>query len=105
APPKISMDDQIVANPPQGQTAIMTFHVTLDAPSTQVVTVMYSTQNQTAVAGTDYTQKSGTLTFQPGTTTMNIDVTILRGPGTTNKQFVMNLANPTNATIAVVNGF
>ena len=42
------------------------FTVTLDYASTSQVSVSYATANGTAVAGTDYTQTSGTLVFPAG---------------------------------------
>ncbi len=47
-------------------TAALTFTVTLGAASAQVVTVNYATADGTALAGSDYTATSGTLTFAPG---------------------------------------
>jgi len=43
-----------------------TITVTLNAPSSQVVTVDYATSNGTATAGVDYTATSGTLTIPAG---------------------------------------
>jgi len=40
------------------------------------VLVVYDTANGTATAGSDYTAKSGTLTFVAGETTKTIDVLI-----------------------------
>jgi PKD repeat protein len=48
------------------QTTTATFTVTLSAPSSQPVTVAYTTANGTALAGTDYIATSGILTFAPG---------------------------------------
>src|SRR4030095_2330164 len=45
---------------------IFKFIVSLSMPSTQVVTVQYSTRDGTAHAGTDYRASSGTLTFPAG---------------------------------------
>ena len=42
------------------------FLVTLNPAATGTVTVNYATADGTAVAGTDYTATSGTLTFAPG---------------------------------------
>ena len=39
--------------------------VTLSAASTGPVTVQYTTSDGTAVAGTDYTAQTGTVTFAP----------------------------------------
>jgi hypothetical protein len=77
------------------------FTVTLSAASGQTVTVNYATANGTATAGSDYVARSGTLTFNPGTTTQTIPVTV---NGDTvveaNETFVVNLSGATNATIA-----
>src|SRR5262249_43721630 len=55
------------------------FTVSLSAPSTQPVTVTYSTADGTAtVAGNDYVPTSGTLIFAPGETTQTITVVINR---------------------------
>lgn len=40
--------------------------VSLAAPSSQTITVQYSTANGTALAGNDYLAQSGVLTFAPG---------------------------------------
>jgi hypothetical protein len=53
------------------------FTVTLASAPTESVTVTYATADGTAVANTDYTATSGTLTFAPGQTTQTIDVPIL----------------------------
>ena len=54
-----------------------TITVTLDAASAVTVTVNFATSDGTAVAGTDYTAASGTLTFAPGQTIATITVIIL----------------------------
>ena len=51
--------------------------VTLNMASTDPVTVDYATADGSAVAGTDYTAASGTLTFAPGVTTQSIHLTAL----------------------------
>jgi hypothetical protein len=48
---------------PSSQAA---FLVTLDSASTSPISVNYMTADGTALAGTDYVQTSGTLTFAPG---------------------------------------
>src|SRR5687768_7057331 len=50
--------------------------VTLSRSSNAVVTVKYATSNGTALAKSDYTATSGTLTFQPGETSRTISVSI-----------------------------
>jgi hypothetical protein len=81
------------------------FTVTRIVPDPTVATVQFSTADGTAIAGTDYTATSGTLTFAVGTTTQNVTVHVL---GTTedepNKTFLVNLTNPVNATIGTSPG-
>ena len=83
-----------------------TFTVTLAASVASSVTVDYATADDTAKAGTDYTAKSGTLTFAPGVTSQQIVVTILpnTNPGL-NTDFFVNLTNPsTHDTITTGQG-
>jgi chitinase len=104
-PPTITAGNSIGHAPARGATAVFPFTITLSAPSSQTVTVGYFTSNQTAIAGTDYVSTTGTLTFAPGVTTQVVNVTVKGTGATTTKQFLLNLQNPTNATIAIVNGF
>jgi hypothetical protein len=50
--------------------------VTLSNGSSQAITVSYRTIDGTALANSDYTATSGTLTFQPGETSRTISVSI-----------------------------
>ena len=61
-PPTLNVLDTAV-NEADGSVG---FLVTLDPAATGTVTVDYTTSDGTAVAGTDYTATSGTLTFAPG---------------------------------------
>ncbi len=82
------------------------FPVRLSASSTQTVTVSYSTADGTAtVKGHDYLPVSGTLTFAPGQTIQVIRVPVIGGRrADRDKVFYVNLANATNANIAVGTG-
>jgi hypothetical protein len=73
-----------------------TILVTLSAPSSQTVTVDYSTSDGTATAPTDYLPASGTLTFAPGQTSASFQVTI------NNAGFSQNLY--VNLTLGNVSG-
>ena len=53
------------------------FTVSLSEPSTEAVTVEYATADGTAHSGSDYTARSGTLTFRPGETGRKIAVPVL----------------------------
>ncbi len=75
--------------------------VILTAPSTQTVKVQYATQPGTALQGSDYSFRSGTLTYKPGETSKIISVPIIddkkKEP---NENFKIKLTNPVNAVIA-----
>lgn len=74
--------------------------VSLSAASTAVVTVNYATANGTAVAPSDYTAQTGTLTFAPGETSKTISVTVRDDlEGSLAEAFSVVLSSPTNATI------
>ncbi len=79
--------------------------VTMTPAGSAAVTVDYATANGTgskgAVAGTDYTAKSGTLTFAPGETQKTISIPIVAFTGVQqSKSFQVILSNPKGATIA-----
>lgn len=75
--------------------------VLLSAASTSTVTVDYATVDGTAVAGTDYTAASGTLTFPAGILSQVITISLLPDRDTTTtKTFHLQLTNATQATIA-----
>lgn len=77
------------------------FTVSLSAPFVEPVTVSYATADGTAVAGTNYTATSGTLTIAPGVTTQTIRVPILdSGNQTTALTFTLNLSSPEGATVS-----
>lgn len=98
--PAISINDQSVTEGDSGAINA-TFTVSLSAVSGQPVTVKYMTVNGSAIAGRDYTAKSGTLTFSPGQTTKSVAIQV---KGDTlresNETFKVFLGTPTNATIA-----
>lgn len=81
-------------------TTTANFTVFLSPASSQTVTVQYATAPGTALAGSDYSTTSGTLTFTPGQTSQPVSVLVL---GDTlfepNETFNVNLTNPTNATL------
>jgi hypothetical protein len=82
-----------------------TFTVTLSAPSSQTVTVQYTTANATAIAGGDFQTASGWLTFAPGETSKTITVAVLGDQlYEPNETFAVNLSGATNATIGDGNG-
>jgi hypothetical protein len=75
--------------------------VILSRDASDTVTVRYATDSGSAVAPSDYTSTSGTLTFQPGQTSRMISIAIKgdrkREP---NETFSVQLSNSVGATIA-----
>lgn len=102
--PGISVDSVSIVEGNSG-TVDATFTVTLDAANTLPVTVNYATANITALAGSDYTQTNGLLTFEPGETTRTVAVPVI---GDTirevNEQFALNLSGAKNGQITVGRG-
>ena len=85
---------------PTSGTGELPFTVTLAGPSDYPITVNYSTQNGTAIAGTNYQTTSGSLTFLPGVTSETVDVPILAAGALANPlTFSIVLSSPANATI------
>ncbi len=103
--PAISISTSFRAEGAAGTSGNSTFQLTLSNPSTQTITVAYATANATATAGVDYVATSGTVTFNPGETTKSITVEVLGdNADELSETYVVNLSNPTNATIATSGG-
>ena len=78
--------------------------VSLDAPSERERTVRYATRDDSAVAGSDYRGKSGTITISPGDTTGGVSVTLIDDQLAEDvEQFVFSLTNcePANQVSSV----
>ena len=73
-PPELSIAD---ATAEEAANATVDFEVTLSKAASGTVTVAYATSDGTAVDGSDYTAKSGTLTFNAGELSKTISVTVL----------------------------
>ncbi|HRD90986.1 MAG TPA: Calx-beta domain-containing protein [Accumulibacter sp.] len=71
--PTVTIDDPVV----DASMREATFVVTLDRPSTGIVSMRYATQDSGAVAGSDYVATSGSLNFAPGETVKTVRVTLL----------------------------
>lgn len=98
--PAISIADLSVVEG-NGDHAHFMFAVTLDKAASGPVTVVYSTANGTATAGSDYGAVSGILAFAPGETSKMVHVDI-NGDllAESNETFTVNLSNPAGATLA-----
>ncbi|MEB3343350.1 Calx-beta domain-containing protein [Okeania sp.] len=76
------------------------FAVTLDQESPRTITVDYRTEDSTAIEGSDYRSKTGTLTFKPGQTKKIIQVPIIGDQiKEIDEYFWVRLSNSQNATI------
>jgi hypothetical protein len=99
-PPTLSIADGSVREGNKGTSRLL-LDVTLSRSITDVVTVRYATASGTAVATSDYTATSGTLTFQPGQTSRTVSIAI-KGDRKRekNETFSVQLSNAVGATIA-----
>ena len=97
--PSLSIADASITEGNSG-TKVMALTVTLSAPATGPVTVAYATADGTALAGSDYTASSGTLSFAAGETSKTIQV-VVRGDAAVegNESFAVRLSNPSGATL------
>ncbi|MCE9527114.1 MAG: FG-GAP-like repeat-containing protein [Planctomycetales bacterium] len=103
--PSITLGNASLAEGQTGTTA-MEFDVTLSAAPTQTVTVHYATADYSAVAGEDYVEAVGTLTFNPGDPlTKKISVSIIGDRVVENSEFFyLRLSDATNAFLARATG-
>ncbi|MGI9124765.1 MAG: Calx-beta domain-containing protein, partial [Mycobacterium sp.] len=76
------------------------FTVSLSKASAVPVTVKYATANGAAMAGSDYTAASGTVSFAAGETSKTVNVSVL-GDATveSDETFTVGLSAPTNAAL------
>ena len=78
----------------------MVFAVGLSVPSSQMVTVEYATADGTALAGTDYAETSGALTFSALETQQTLRVPVIDDDlDEAVETFTIVLSNPSNAII------
>ncbi|MCC7181088.1 MAG: hypothetical protein IT177_22105 [Acidobacteria bacterium] len=96
----IAIADQSVLEGDAGVVEAV-FTVSLSAPSSSIVSVDFTTVEDSAQADADYRSASGTLTFAPGETTSTVTVLVegdtVQEPDET---FTILLSNPDGATLA-----
>ena len=98
--PALSVGDASVDEGDSGESATMTFTVTLAPAATLPVTVDWRTSDGTATAGTDYTAGNGTLTFNTGEESKTVTVTVTGDDADEpNETFTVTLSNAPGATI------
>lgn len=111
--PFIFIRDNSIVEGAAGTTTTATFTVNLSAATGRTISVNYATGNGNAIggascsnAGTDYESTSGSLTFQPGTSSLPISVKICGDANAeANEFFVIGLTNATNATVGTPQAF
>ena len=97
-PVALSVADARVREAPD---VTLDFAVTLSRASSATVKVAYATANGTATAGSDYTARSGKLTFDPGETARTVSVPVLDGAHDEGEEtLTLTLSNATGAVIA-----
>jgi chitinase len=98
--PGLSVSDATRAEGNSG-TGMLDFTVSLSKAAAGPVTVQYGTANGTASAGSDYTAKSGTLTFAAGETSKTVSVAVSGDAAVeANETLTLNLSGASGATIA-----
>jgi hypothetical protein len=104
APILYAGDVAVVCGASGNQTA--EFAVVLSSPQSGSVTFDYTTQDSSAVSGTDYQGISGTATIPAGQTSIHLAVTILANAvAASTKTFVLNISNANGAVIERATGF
>jgi len=105
--PAISANAVPVVEGNTGTTTEALFTFTLSAATGRLVTANYATANLDAFGspscsnpGTDYETASGTITFQPGNTSVNVPVKICGdNSAEATERFRISLTNPVNAVV------
>ncbi len=98
--PAISIND---VSSPEGNSGSsnFTFDVSLSQACSKAISVNYATVGATAVAGSDFTAKGGTINFPAGSTTQQVSIPVTGDSiHELNELFTVQLSNPVNATIA-----
>jgi hypothetical protein len=97
ATPAVSVGDVVINE----STQVAMFTVSLSGPSTEPVTVDYTTADDTAAAGSDYRAAAGQLTFMPGETAKTVRVDVHNdGLAESDEFFQLLLSSPVQATLA-----
>lgn len=100
--PDILISNSVYEVAEDAPEATATLVISLSGSSDKVVTVDYSTEDSTAVAGRDYTAvSSGKLTINPGETYGTINIGILQNTGQTQDVcFKVVFSNPQNGNLS-----
>ena len=92
-------------NSPKTYFPYITFDVSQSEPSTQTSTVNFATVDGSAVAGSDYSAKSGTLAFKAGATMAEVRISVLPDRVVeATESFSVVLSNAMGATLKTYTG-
>ncbi len=90
-----------VAGSSGGESGTALYWVNLSHESAKTITVDYAVSGGTATAGTDYTFTPGTLTFEPGVTSLSIPAEVIADTvPEADETIIVDLSNPVNATLS-----
>ena len=100
-PPDVTFSNSLFSIIEDNPSASIDIQVRLSEASDDIISIDYSTEDSTAVAGKDYEAvTSGKLNFLPGETTVNIKINILRDTAQkADVYFRIVLSNPVNAVM------
>lgn len=97
--PSLSVEDVTVTEARKDRVDA-SFTVNLSRTSGREVTVGFTTVDQTATAGDDFSQSNGTLTFRAGTSSVTVAVAVLPDEAIEmDETFALQLVDPWNATV------
>jgi hypothetical protein len=103
--PEITVNDIVVNEGDDGLTSAV-FVLNLMRESGRMVTVEYSTRNDTAQAGVDYISKSGKVVFSPGVTNQTVQIQVISDRRDEPvERFFVSLNNQINSAIVKQIGF
>jgi hypothetical protein len=101
-PPSVVISDVALTEGQSGTKAFV-FTLTLSGPSAFTTRVRYETADGSAVAGSDYSTRSGEVVFAAGVTTRTVSVPVIGDTvAEPDETFFVNLHTPVNLTIADV---
>ncbi|MDH4095114.1 MAG: Ig-like domain-containing protein, partial [Betaproteobacteria bacterium] len=102
APPRVAIDDVLLVEPDDGQTALAVFRVMLSGPAPVEVSVSYANiATFNATPGVDFVAGSGTLTFDPGETEKTFSITVLGDASIEgDERFAYDIFSPVNAVLS-----
>jgi len=97
--PTLSLSDVSIEEG-DSDTTELSFTINLNPVADADVTVDYTTTDETATAGTDYTALSGTITIPAGNSSATVNVSITGDTNTEiDETFLLTLSNPSGASL------